>query len=82
MLAMDGSNYLTWAGDVENRLDDMCLDHTIVQPEAGNDERTKPDKAKALYFLRHHIHPDLKCEYMTEKDPAILWQSLKDRFSH
>ncbi|XP_039827084.1 uncharacterized protein LOC120688775 [Panicum virgatum] len=59
----------------------MGLDHTIVQPEAGKDERTKPDKAKALHFLQHHLHPDLKSEYMTERDPLVLWQSLKGRFS-
>jgi len=33
-LAMDGSNYLTWATDVEIKLDGMGLDHTIVQLEA------------------------------------------------
>jgi hypothetical protein len=72
MLVVDDSNYLTWATDIEIRLDGMSLDHTIVQPEAGNDERTKPDKVNALHYLRHHIHPDLKCEYMTEKDPFVL----------
>jgi hypothetical protein len=81
VLAVDGSNYLTWATDVEIKLDGMSLDHTIVQPEAGKDECTKPDKAKALHFLRHHLHPDLKSEYMTERDPLVLWQSLKDCFS-
>jgi hypothetical protein len=81
VLAVDGSNYLTWATDVEIKLDGMSLDHTIVQHEAGKDEHTKPDKAKALHFLRHHLHPDLKSEYMTERDPLVLWQSLKDCFS-
>jgi uncharacterized protein YecT (DUF1311 family) len=81
VLAVDGSNYLTWATDVETILDGMSLDHTIVQPEAGKDERTKPDKAKALHCLLHHLHPDLNSEYMTERDPLVLWQSLKDRFS-
>ena len=80
-LAVDGSNYLTWATDIEIKLDGMGLDHTIVQAEAGKDERTKPDKAKALHFLRHHLHRDLKSEYMTERDPLVLWQSLMDRFS-
>jgi hypothetical protein len=50
VLAVDGSNYLTWATD-PFKLDGMSLDHTIVQPEAGKDERTKPDKARALHFL-------------------------------
>jgi hypothetical protein len=81
VLAVDGSNYPTWATDVEIKLDGMSLDHTIVQPEAGKDERTKPDKARALHFLRHHLHLDMKSEYMTERDPLVLWQSLKDRFS-
>jgi hypothetical protein len=81
VLAVDGSNYLTWATDVEIKLDGMSLDHTIVQPEAGKDECTKPDKAKALHFLRHHLHLDLKSEYMTERDPLVLWQSLKDCFN-
>lgn len=79
-LALDGSNYLTWALDVEIKLDSMGLDHTIVLPEVGTVESTKAEKAKALHFLRHHLHPDLKSEYMTEKDPLVLWQSLKDRF--
>jgi hypothetical protein len=80
VLAVDGSNYHTWATDVEIKLDGMSLDHTIVQPEA-EDERTKPDKGRALHFLRHHLHPDLKSEYMTERDSLVLRQSLKDRFS-
>jgi hypothetical protein len=41
--------------------------HTIVEPEAGKDERTKPDKARALHFLRYHLHQDLKSEYMMER---------------
>nr|AAT85780.1 zinc knuckle domain containing protein [Oryza sativa Japonica Group] len=79
-LALDGSNYLTWALDVEIKLDSIGLDHTIVLPELGTVESTKAEKAKALHFLRHHLHPDLKSEYMTEKNPLVLWQSLKDRF--
>jgi hypothetical protein len=30
VLAVDGSNYLTWATDVEIKFDVMSLDHTIV----------------------------------------------------
>jgi hypothetical protein len=81
VLVVDGSNYLTWATDIETKLDDMSLDHAIVQLEAGNGEHTNPDKAKVFHFLRHHLHPDLKSEYMTERNKLVLWQSLKDRFS-
>ena len=63
-LDMDGSNDLTWATDVEIKLDGISLDHTIMEPEAGKDERTKPNKAKVLHYLQHHLHPDLKYEYM------------------
>jgi hypothetical protein len=81
VLVVDGSNYLTWATDIEIKLDDMSLDHAIVQLEAGNGERTNPDKSKVFHFLQHHLHPDLKSEYMTERNKLVLWQSLKDRFS-
>jgi hypothetical protein len=80
VLAVDGINYLTWATNVEIKLDGMSLDHTIVQPEVGKNKHTKPDKATMLHFLQHHLHPDLKFECMTERDPLVLWQSLKDCF--
>ena len=50
VLTVDGSNYLTWATDVEIKLDGTGLDHTIVQPEAGKDERTKPDSKGVAFF--------------------------------
>ncbi|XP_020263837.1 uncharacterized protein LOC109839738 [Asparagus officinalis] len=75
-LAVDGSNYLTWALDVEIYLNSFDLSNTI----APASQSTSAQKAKALIFLRHHLNKDLKNEYLTEKDPAVLWQSLKDRF--
>ena len=47
----------------------------------GN-QRSLQDRAKALIFLRHHLHEDLKIEYLTVKDPLILWTELKKRFDH
>ena len=38
-------------------------------------------KQRRCTFLRHHLHPDLKSEYMTERDPLVLWQFLKHHFS-
>ncbi|XP_020243476.1 uncharacterized protein LOC109821724 [Asparagus officinalis] len=75
-LAIDGSNYLTWALDVEIYLDSCDLSSTI-NPAS---QSTSAQKAKALIFLCHHLNKDLENEYLTEKDPAILWQSLKDLF--
>ncbi|XP_056694867.1 uncharacterized protein [Spinacia oleracea] len=30
-----------------------------------------------MIFLRHHLHEGLKTEYLTVKDPQILWSNLK-----
>ncbi|MFG1569967.1 hypothetical protein ACDT16_13875, partial [Staphylococcus aureus] len=35
-----------------------------------------------MIFLRHHIHDDVKIEYLCEDDPLNLWTSLKDIFDH
>ena len=39
-------------------------------------------KVKAMILLRHHLNEDLKVEYLTVKDPSVLWKSLKDRYDH
>ena len=75
-LALDGSNYLTWAFDVEVHLTSSDLSETIV-PDS---KCSSTQKAKALIFLHHSLNQDLKNEYHTEKDPLIFWKSLKDRF--
>ncbi|XP_021840247.2 uncharacterized protein [Spinacia oleracea] len=49
--------------------------------EEGN-KATCQDKAKAMIFLRHHLHEGLKTEYLTVKDPQILWSNLKERYDH
>jgi hypothetical protein len=38
------------------------------------------EKAKAMIFLRRHIHPDLKMEYLEVKDPLVLWTKSRERF--
>ena len=40
------------------------------------------NRAKAMIFLRHHLDEVLKIEYLTTKDPLVLWNSLKERFDH
>ncbi|GJY52416.1 hypothetical protein Tco_0443263 [Tanacetum coccineum] len=39
-------------------------------------------KAKTLMFIPHRLHVDLKIEYLTVKDPLVLWNKLKDIFDH
>ena len=77
-LDISGKNYLSWILDAEINLEAENLGETIKE---GN-QRSLQDRAKALIFLRHHLHEDLKIEYLTVKDPLILWTELKKRFEH
>jgi len=78
VLDVSGKNYMTWASDVKMHLRSNGLLSTIDVSETTSDE----SKAKAMVFLRHHLHDNLKNEYITRKDHVDLWQSLKDRFDH
>ncbi|XP_040940143.1 uncharacterized protein [Gossypium hirsutum] len=77
-LDITGNNYLSWVLDVEIHLDAKGLNETIKE---GNEESTQ-DKANAMIFLRYHLHEGLKTEYLTVKDPQILWANLKERYDH
>ncbi|GJY61483.1 hypothetical protein Tco_0462140 [Tanacetum coccineum] len=80
ILALDisGKNYLSWRLEAETYLDAHGFGDTI---QAGK-VTTSMQKAKALMFIRHHLHVDLKTEYLTVKDPLVLWNKLKDIFDH
>jgi hypothetical protein len=63
-LDISGKNYLPWTLDAEihltaNNLGDTIKDENKVSPQ---------EKAKIMIFLRHHLHEDLKTEYLTVKD--------------
>jgi hypothetical protein len=67
-LDISNKNYLPWTLDVEihltaNNLGDTIKDENKVSPQK---------KAKAMIFLRHHLHEDLKTECLTVKDPLEL----------
>ena len=64
ILDISGKNYLSWILDTEIHLDAMNLGATIKE---GN-QASLQDCAKALIFLRHHLHEGLKNEYLTIKD--------------
>ncbi|XP_058223193.1 uncharacterized protein LOC131332897 [Rhododendron vialii] len=78
VLDISGRNYLSWILDVEIHFDAMELGNTITD---GNDASSK-DRAKAMIFIRHHLHKDLKSEYLIVKDPLSLWNNLKERYGH
>ena len=35
-----------------------------------------------MIFIHHHLYEELKTEYLTVKDPLILWNNLKERYEH
>ena len=72
-LDISGKNYLSWILDAEIHLDAMNLGNTIKEGNVASQQ----DRAKALIFIRHHIDGGLKSEYLTVKDPLILWTRLK-----
>ncbi|KAK9740900.1 hypothetical protein RND81_03G069300 [Saponaria officinalis] len=73
-LDITGKNYLSWMLDAEIHLDAKGLGETIKE---GN-KTTCQEKAKAMIFICHHLHEGLKNEYLTVKDPQILWNNLKE----
>ena len=77
-LDISGKNYLPWTLDAEIHLTANNLGETIKDENKASQQ----EKAKAMIFLRHHLHEDLKTEYLTVKDPLELWRNLKERYDH
>ncbi|XP_021773367.1 uncharacterized protein LOC110737315 [Chenopodium quinoa] len=77
-LDITGNNYLSWVLDIEIHLDAKGLGNIIKE----NNTAPSQDKAKAMIFLRHHLYEGLKTEYLTVKDPQVLWSNLKERYDH
>ena len=78
VLTPNGSNYLSWSLDAEILLTGKNLLKTI-KPKSG-ESSSETENAQALHFLRHHLSTTLKNEYMTERNPKVLWDSLHERF--
>lgn len=74
-LDISGKNYLSWILDVELHLDAMGLGDAIKEANTTS----KQDKVKGMIFLRQHLNKELKSEYLTVKDPLVLWNNLKER---
>ena len=56
----------------------MNLGNTIQE----KNQASQQDFAKAMLFLCHHLDEGLKHEYLTIKDPLVLWKNLKERYDH
>ncbi|KAK4363381.1 hypothetical protein RND71_018622 [Anisodus tanguticus] len=77
-LDISGKNYLSWVLDAEIHLDAMGLGDTIKEKNRASNQ----ENAEAMIFTRHHLDEALKIEYLTIKDPLILWKNLKERYDH
>ncbi|XP_074318110.1 uncharacterized protein LOC141654898 [Silene latifolia] len=76
ILDNNGTKYLQWRVDARANLKAKGLEHTILVD--GNS--TSQEQAKAIVFLRHHLHENLKIEYLFVEDPKELWDNLCQRF--
>jgi hypothetical protein len=52
----------------------------IVPPAKRQQELPPTHQYNTLYIIRHHIHPDLKSEYVLEEEPSVLWTALHNRY--
>jgi hypothetical protein len=78
-LALDDSNYPTWAYDIKIALASRSILATIQEPQTGvvlQDKQTYT----ALALLRYYIHKDLKLEYLMIESPRKLWVTLKEQY--
>jgi len=69
---------LSWILDVEIYLKAMNLRETIKEETNASLQNC----AKSMIFIRHHLHEELKVEYLTTKDPLVLWQNIKESYDH
>jgi hypothetical protein len=79
-LVPDGHNYPTWVMDVKISLALRGMYEVIVPPIDRQQELPPTHKYNALYIIRHHIHPDLKSEYVLEEEPSVFWTALQNRY--
>ena len=59
-LDISGKNYLSWILDAEIHLEAMNHGDTIKD---GN-QASRQNRAKAMIFIRYHLHEELKTEYL------------------
>ncbi|XP_070037186.1 uncharacterized protein [Nicotiana tomentosiformis] len=77
-LKISGKNYMTWVLDAEIHLDAMGLGDAIKD----KNKACTQGSVKAFIFLHHHLDEGLKIEYLTVKDPLVLWNDLKKRYDN
>jgi hypothetical protein len=71
-LALDGHNYPTWTMGVKISLALQGMYESFVPPAERIAQLLDPYRYNVLYIIWNHIHPDLKSEYVMEKEPSTL----------
>jgi hypothetical protein len=79
-LALDGHNYPTWALDIKISLASKNILSALLPPNERIEPLHDAYKYNTLYIIRHHLHPDMKAEYVMKEEPNVLWLSLKNRY--
>ena len=72
-LDISGKNYLSWVLDAQTHLNANGLGDAIKEKNNASSQ----DKAKALIFIRRHLHESLKSEYLIDKDPLFIGTNQK-----
>ncbi|PVH32093.1 hypothetical protein PAHAL_9G309700 [Panicum hallii] len=75
----DGT-WLQEAADAEIVLDGKNLVHAIKP--TNEKAAISAERVQALHFLRYQISSSLKNEYMTERDPKVLWKASHEHFEN
>ena len=83
ILDAQGKEYHRWVSDVTHTFVGKRYTTTIFPSDVPNTPPPSLEtKAQALMFLRHHIHPILKKQYLKKEDPKDLWDVLKQYFNN
>ncbi|KAM7496095.1 hypothetical protein LguiA_020509 [Lonicera macranthoides] len=83
ILDSEGLEYHRWVSDVETTFVAKEYAATLTDPKDPTDKGPSDKvKANALMFLRKHIDPSLRWEYLQLKTPKELWDALKGRFGN
>ncbi len=55
--------------------------YEAIVPPAKKEQALPPTHLyNTLYIIRHHIHHDLKSDYVQEEEPSVLWTALQNRY--
>ncbi|CAH9124298.1 unnamed protein product [Cuscuta epithymum] len=83
ILDSEGLEYHRWVSDIETTFVAKDYSVTLADPESLKDNApSEKIKAAALMFLRRHIDPSLRWEYLQLKTPKELWDTLKGHFGN